>query len=272
MITSPTLENRLTELPTELQNAVKSNSWRSKIDQIAEEHHLTDEQTNNLELETVLVTVGLVHRPEFELDLVANLGVSDAVAKAINERINREIFAPISSFLDQFEEAEKQAESETKAKRAGLPLDIQHALESAETEQVFQQLAEKYKLHVDQVGVLYDLGEKILVGEVKPNDFTNEFIRLSGVDSQTANNITRDINESIFKPLQQSLRALSEKKGSGTIFDEKLSGVYSQPHSDGLIINPYPPPEQRGGNQSLAGIPGIDRPKPVIDDPYLEKP
>lgn len=258
------LQQRLDQLTPAHRQVIKENKWTSTIDAVAAEFNLSADQVSQLELEAALVAVGLVRRDEFKLALVAILQVSDAVAASIYERIDREIFSPLKTHLDAIDSHEAEKEAEFEQKYSHLPNDIQQALSSLETERALETIAKKYNLHIDQIGAFYDVVEKVLTGEIKPINFTSEIIRISGIDETTARGITQDANEGIFKPLQESIRQLEKGQGAPAknIFEQKMSATFALPKDEGLIIKPYPPRHD--------SIPGIDGPKPEINDPYLE--
>lgn len=72
---------------------------------------------------------------------------------------------------------------------------------------VVKQLALKYKLRVDQTGVLERETAFVLIGLDEPAEFMQSLVEQAQVSQQVAENILQDINNQIFVPLRDQMRA-----------------------------------------------------------------
>jgi hypothetical protein len=86
-----------------------------------------------------------------------------------------------------------------------LPQAIKAVYDRPETNDDIYDICEKYKLHIDQIGVVINTTYGVMLGLNKPTDFTNTFAKAADIPEDIANLITHDINEQIFLPIRQEL-------------------------------------------------------------------
>ena len=86
-------------LPFDLKKAIVSNETRQRLQAVVERHQLYSDQTDDLEMETALVMLGLRPPADFITNVKNALNVSEEKARAIAEDINTEIFRPVRESL-----------------------------------------------------------------------------------------------------------------------------------------------------------------------------
>lgn len=94
-----------------------------------------------------------------------------------------------------------------------LPQDVKDALFSVDVANALQDIAKKYELHIDKVGVLSSAVAEIMLAIAPPHGFGKRLQDGLGVDAAKAVEITKDINERVFKPIRESLMKVHKKAG-----------------------------------------------------------
>ena len=90
------IEEYVSALPKEIQEIVTAFDWASISSQIGKENYLSDEQINDLQVETALVLVGLTKVEYFTKNIEDKVGISDADAKKIAVETLNKIFKVVS--------------------------------------------------------------------------------------------------------------------------------------------------------------------------------
>jgi hypothetical protein len=90
-----------------------------------------------------------------------------------------------------------------------LPEEIQDAFLSVDTYQNIKKIVDKYKLHIDQSGKLSEEIGFVMLGVTRPEDFLGSIQQKLGISTETAGEIVKDINTSIFFPIRTELEALN---------------------------------------------------------------
>lgn len=92
-------ENQLTYLPTINQQALRSFDWATELIAIGKNYGLHVDELDDLQIETMLVLVGLVDPNQFQNELINRLAISSIEAEKIISDINDRIFTPIHDYI-----------------------------------------------------------------------------------------------------------------------------------------------------------------------------
>ena len=79
-----------------------------------------------------------------------------------------------------------------------MPEKLREALISVDKVKAFSEVREKYKIHVDQAGILAREIDLVLMGFVPTKDFTERLKEKIGADDEKARKIAKDVDEKIF--------------------------------------------------------------------------
>ena len=96
---------------------------------------------------------------------------------------------------------------------AKLPKEVQLAVTDTNLIQKTKDIALKYALHIDQLGSLQNEIIFVMVGLEPSIAFVDNISDELSIDTQKANNIAKDVNESIFDPIRTYLRKWEENGG-----------------------------------------------------------
>jgi len=92
-----------------------------------------------------------------------------------------------------------------------LPEDIRESFLSIDTYDTIKKIVDKYKLHIDQSGKLSEEIGFVMLGITRPDDFLDNLQDKLGISLETAGEITKDINVSIFFPIRESLEEINSQ-------------------------------------------------------------
>ncbi len=92
-------EEQLAYLPTINQEALKSFDWASELIGIGKNYGLHIDELEDLQIETMLLLVGLTSPDDYENELITRLAISPVEARKIIEDINIHVFTPIHDYI-----------------------------------------------------------------------------------------------------------------------------------------------------------------------------
>jgi|SRR3989344_9230843 len=85
------------------------------------------------------------------------------------------------------------------------PRVVQEFIIGGEWTPIITGIGAEYRLHVDQIGKIAELNRNMLLGLVSPSEFLGGLL-VAGIPEPEARQIMGEINEKIFKPLQEEMR------------------------------------------------------------------
>jgi len=106
-----------------------------------------------------------------------------------------------------------------------LPKQLQNAILSTDTEEAFEVVRQKHKLHVDQLEPLQRLTLSVLYGILRPDQFTESLGRELPIDSSEVASIALDMNTLVFQPVRESLMELAAHSSNPTDRESLLQEI-----------------------------------------------
>ena len=88
----PDIQIYLQNLPPVVQKCIGSAEWKVKIMEIGKKYSLQPAQINNLEMETLLVSIGVESDQEMMENVKKELDISDILAEQLVEDVNQRIY------------------------------------------------------------------------------------------------------------------------------------------------------------------------------------
>ncbi|MDE2213096.1 MAG: hypothetical protein KGJ34_00995 [Patescibacteria group bacterium] len=126
-----------------------------------------------------------------------------------------------------------------------LPAEIKSLIYSAEMLNTVERIGEKYKLHVDQLGLLESQTADVMIGFSKPENFVSNLSRSVQIEVGVATAIAAEINDQLFLKIRESLKT----KGVSEVVQEPLHN----PPATSII----PPVSQKAAS---TGVPSQQKP------------
>ena len=95
------IQEEVVKLPKEAQEVINSLSWENIAEEIGKKYLLTESEINDLQVETLLILVGLENGNYFGQNVENNVGATKDEAVKITEEIAQKIFTPINNALEE---------------------------------------------------------------------------------------------------------------------------------------------------------------------------
>jgi hypothetical protein len=158
-----------------------------------------------------------------------------------------------------------------------LPKDVQEAILSVDTSEAIREIGEKHKLMIDKMGDLADETGLVMLGITHSGQYISHLIERLGIDQETAQEITEEVNNRILFPIRDSLRKIQEEREETAEVPEIIKPEIPAevgPRPTSLGLEPLPPPASSLGEPaSLLGEPPPIPPPPLAEEkPALETP
>jgi hypothetical protein len=93
------VDGELMKLPKELQETILAFDWAKITEEIGKKFSLTESEINDLQVETLLILIGLENPDLYEVNIEDNVGTSKSEAKKIAEEAGKKIFGPLNEIL-----------------------------------------------------------------------------------------------------------------------------------------------------------------------------
>jgi hypothetical protein len=123
--TQKIIEDRFKLLPENIQMAIVSAEYKTKLQEITQRQRLLIDQAGKLEMETTLVMIGLEPLADFVENIQRELGVNVIRAREISMDVSEHIFKPIRESLQALnEEGIPSADGEDEVENK--PEEIRH--------------------------------------------------------------------------------------------------------------------------------------------------
>ncbi|OGI45827.1 hypothetical protein A2121_00710 [Candidatus Nomurabacteria bacterium GWB1_40_6] len=106
------IKEEITKLPKENQEVINAFDWVKITEEIGKKYLLDENEINDLQVETLLVLVGLEEPDSFAKNIEDEVGTSKGEADKITEEILQKIFIPINDILiENIKKSEKMKDS-----------------------------------------------------------------------------------------------------------------------------------------------------------------
>lgn len=179
--TAQEIQDRLDNLPEELQEAITSADINTKVEDIAKKNGLHFDQMGELADEVGLVMLGLSKSIDFVDNISKKCNINTKSARDIAEEINREVFDSIREYMKNYqkenpenpsgEELEVQQNDNTDLERAG---DFQIMREEEEDKESMTAMAKSVPAYEAQKEVPAQTQELVQETEQDPVTTTSD--------------------------------------------------------------------------------------------------
>lgn len=105
------MQEKWSRIPTLIKGVLSSHEWGDLSGQLAVQANLSKEQFVDLQLEIILVLLGLAHPDDFQSIVTEKLTTKSALAPSLATKIQEKIFIPIYPTLIKFFEDESLKET-----------------------------------------------------------------------------------------------------------------------------------------------------------------
>jgi len=96
-----TIKEGLISLPIELQNAINSSNWDKIAEEVGRKFYLSNDEINNLQLETGLVLLGYKKLDLFAINIELSTPIDGDSSVKISDELDKRIFTPIEQIIEK---------------------------------------------------------------------------------------------------------------------------------------------------------------------------
>jgi hypothetical protein len=195
-------------LPAKTKKAIDAVGWREIINRMNKKY--SPEQLKILEKKTELLLCGLLKTDDYPKELGLEMNISKENIISLITEMDILIFQKIQKELErEIDKADLKTERDPVF--SGLPQNIQEAISKSNWKEKIYNIAEKYKLTIEQMGILDELTVKVMKNEVKPADYKNRLQSKINIPNESLVNLVEDINQSVLKDIIVIIKKQEQK-------------------------------------------------------------
>ncbi|MFA7000204.1 MAG: hypothetical protein WC241_03765 [Candidatus Paceibacterota bacterium] len=241
--TTDTLEIQIAKakalLSQDSRNAIDAVNWRGAIEVMGKKYSAI--QLETLETETELLLCGLVNTIDFPKELEARMKIPKVEVSMLLNEMDRLIFKKmqeeLEKRLDNSNGDNKNVLDKNKVlvfdlRFTSLPKDIQESIAYSNWKEKLYNIARKYKINVEQMGILEDITVKVILNTIAGNQYEDAIRSKIDLGNDKIKEMVGEINENIFKDIKRA-----EKEGVKVIKNEE-SGIKNE-KTDKVPLPPY---------------------------------
>jgi hypothetical protein len=185
-------------LPQKTKKAIDAVNWREVIKRMGTKY--SPEQLKILEKKTELLLCGLLKTDDYPKELGLEMNISKEKTISLITEMDILVFQKIQKELEK--EIDKTDLSITKDPIfSDLPQNIEEAISKSNWKEKTYNIAEKYKLTIEQMGILEDLTIKVMKNEIRPADYKNRLQNKINIPNESLVNLVEDINQGVLKDI-----------------------------------------------------------------------
>mgnify|MGYP001570740597 FL=1 len=87
-----TIREEVAKLSREMQEAINSFDWVKVAEEIGKKYKLSEDEIHDLQVETLLVLIGVEYRDLYALNIEENIGTTKEESEKIAEEVFQKIF------------------------------------------------------------------------------------------------------------------------------------------------------------------------------------
>lgn len=210
-------------LSKDTKEAINSVNWRFIIEGMKNKYN-TD-QIDNLETETELLLSGITTPEEYQKEIQTRLNLSMSETTNLLNEMDTLVFKKIQEKLISFLPVKKddQTNNSPVENKTGfktevnnikkinkrfevLPNNLQDAINKSDYETKIYEISQKYKLPIDQMGILEESIIKTILGDINLNGLDLELKLKITLPDEEISALVNDVNTEIFKKIRMLLR------------------------------------------------------------------
>ena len=203
------------KLPVGLQEFFSGMKWMETLKNISTKYSLKEEQISTLGTETTLLLLAIINTEDYvktiDTELKTPKEVTDAIFNEISELILKDIYEELENtflknskdLLDEKYGGDKKLDD----RFVSLPKEVQMAINESNYQPTLYSIAEKYKLNIEQMGILEEVTTKVMLNIIHPDKYEEELLsKLTTLNREDVINLEKDVNENILKTIRESLK------------------------------------------------------------------
>jgi hypothetical protein len=211
-----TLQTKINEarnlLSKESREAIDNVNWKLTV--LGMNKKYTQEQLENLETETELLLCGLLTPENYSKELENRMHITKDEVDLLIGEMDRLIFKKIQDNLEKILVLNNSNNKSTKTNQpvildsafSSLPRKVQEAVARSNWKEKLYKIAEKYKLSIEQMGILEEITIKVMTNEIPSYEYENKIISRMSLPKEDISNLVNDVNNDVLKAIRELLK------------------------------------------------------------------
>ncbi len=196
-------------LSKESREAIDAVNWKYTIQEFSNKY--TKEQIENLTTETELLLCGLIGTEDYPIELSNRLQISKEEVNLLINELDRLIFKKIQAELEKRINKTVNIVPENKPsvldpRFISMPKDIQDAISRSDWKNKIYEISKKYKINIEQMGILEDLTVRVIQNTINPNKFESEINSKITISRDDMSNLIKEINDNILLKIREGMK------------------------------------------------------------------
>jgi hypothetical protein len=203
-------------LSEESRDSIDSISWRSILGGIDPKYN--PGQIASLEIETELLLCGLINPDNYPKELEARMQISSGEVSLLINKIDERIFKKIQEELQRRLGMGDKIPSKVikplvlDSRFSNLPKSIQEAIAKSNWKEKLYEIAPRYKLNIEQMGLLEEITTKMMTDAIHPDQYESEIASQIKIEGGEISNLIKDVNEKILMKIRELEKDSSKEK------------------------------------------------------------
>ncbi len=268
------------KLPQESRNAINRVNWKLIILGLKK---YTEDQLDNLEIETELLLCGITKPEDYPIELADRLHLSKEDTLSLIREMNQLVFQKIQKELQKIIEKKgggKDANSNVSKPEKPIVFDprftslekgIQEAIALSGWREKLYEIAKKYKLQIDQMSSLEEITVKMISNIIPPNKYEEELKSKINLQAGELLSLIKDINENILGNIHEIFKKNLEKPEPE--IEEVPIPPYKTKEIEGSVLNQIKVSKEIDdikSNNYREPVPEIEKKEEIKHDFYKE--
>lgn len=244
------LQVKITEakerLSKETREAIDNVDWKIIIRGMNKKY--SPDQLDDLEIETELLLCGILNPDNYQKEIEKRMVLTKEELGLLLEEMDKLIFKKIQSELEKILQRKEKLEKEKKPLILdpiflNLPKNVQEAISLSNWKENLYEIAKKYKIKIDQMGILEEITIAIMKGEITPSIYEEKIKSNITISKEETPNLILDINNEILIKIRSLLK--KQEINKPLIDNDNLLKLNNKDKSEEIPLPPYAKIEEK---------------------------
>jgi hypothetical protein len=210
--TTDTLQIKISEarnlLPKESREAIDNVNWKLIIWEMNKKYN--PNQLESLETETELLLCGILNPKNYPKELENRMHITKEEVNLLISEMDRLIFKKIQENMEGILTKKEKTIPDKPLifdlQFANMPQNVQEAIAHSSWKEKLYSIANKYKLSIEQMGILEGITIKVMTNEIPPYEYENKLISRLTISKEDISKLVNEVNDQILKAIRELLK------------------------------------------------------------------
>lgn len=212
-------------LSEETKAAINAVNWKLILSGINKKYNA--DQLENLETETELLLCGLVSTEDYPKELESRMHLHKTDVVSLINEIDKLVFKKIQEELESRLNGGNDKNGKIvytnkpfviDPRFISLPKEVQEAISYSGWKEKMYDIAKKFKLNIEQTGLLEEITTKVILNTIHTDQYENEIRSKIDLGDDKIKEMVAELNENVFK----NIKKIMENASTSTNEEKKI--------------------------------------------------